>query len=142
MFDITHVHPMVVHFPVAIIMVGFLADVASLIFTSEKCLSRMGLYLELLGLLAVIAAFGTGYFFTSEMEGEAGLVRDRHELFATMTLVTIIVACLFRVMIMYMDKEKTNLKYLFIGLFLLAAVFVGITGYLGGSLVMNYMIGI
>ncbi|MCX6243119.1 MAG: DUF2231 domain-containing protein [Bacteroidetes bacterium] len=142
MFDITHIHPMVVHFPIALLMVGFLADLASLLFTREKCFSTMGFYLEILGLLAVIVAFGTGYFLTGEMEGEAGHVRDQHELFATLTLITIIVASLVRVVIMYIEKEKTNLKYLFIGLFLLAAVFVGITGYLGGSLVMNYMIGI
>lgn len=133
---------MVVHFPIALIMVGFLADLASLIFTKEKCLSRMGFYLEILGLLAALVAFGTGYFLTGEMEGEAGIVRDRHELFATMTLIAIIVASLFRIVIIYQDKEETKLKYLAMALYLFAFVFVGITGYIGGSLVMNYMIGI
>jgi uncharacterized membrane protein len=142
MFDSSHIHPMVVHFPIALIIVGFLADAASLFFTKEKCLSRMGLYLEILGVLAALVAFGSGYFLTAKLEGEAGTVREQHEFFATLTLVTITVACLLRFLLLYLKKEDTMLKYLALGFYLLAFIFVSITGYIGGSLVMNYMIGI
>ena len=139
MFDSSHLHPMVVHFPIAIIMVGFLADLASLLFKKEKCLSTMGSYLEVLGVLAAIVAFGTGYFLTGEVPEEAGPLREQHELFATLTLVTIILAAFFRILIVYLKKEETNLKYVAMGIFFLSFVFVGITGYLGGLLVINYM---
>ncbi|HZX63473.1 MAG TPA: DUF2231 domain-containing protein [Bacteroidales bacterium] len=139
MFDSSHLHPMVVHFPIAIIMVGFLADIASLLFKKEKCLSTMGLYLEVLGVLAAIVAFGTGYFLTGEVPEEAASLREQHELFATLTLVAIILAAFFRILIVYLKKEETNLKYVAMGIFFLAFVFVGITGYLGGALVINYM---
>ena len=139
MFDSSHLHQMVVHFPIAIIMVGFLADLASLLFKKEKCLSTMGFYLEVLGVLAAIVAFGTGYFLTGEVPEEAGPLREQHELFATLTLVTIILAAFFRILIVYLKKEETNLKYVAMGIFFLSFVFVGITGYLGGLLVINYM---
>ena len=139
MFEISHLHRMVVHFPIAIIMVGFLADIVSLIYKKEKCLSTMGLYLEVLGVLAAIAAFGTGYFLTGEVTEEAGPMREQHELFAILTLVAIILAAFFRILIVYLKKEETNLKYVAMGIFFLAFIFVGITGYLGGSLVINYM---
>ncbi|MDP4281545.1 MAG: DUF2231 domain-containing protein [Bacteroidota bacterium] len=142
MFDIYHLHPMVVHFPIAIIFIGFLADILSLFVKKEKCLSKMGYYLEILGMLAAIVAFGSGYFFTMPMEGEAGMIRDKHELFATLTLITIIIATFFRILTVYLKKEDTNLKYLTLFLFFLAFIFVGYTGYLGGSLVFNFMIGI
>ncbi len=142
MFDSSHLHPMVVHFPIAIIMVGFLADIASLLFRKEKCLSTMGFYLEVLGMLAAIVAFGSGYFFTSPMDGEAGALRDRHELFATFTLVTIIIATFFRILLVYLKKENTQLKYVAMGIFFLSFIFVSITGYLGGILVLEYLIGI
>ena len=102
----------------------------------------MGLYLEIIGMLAAIAAFGTGYFFTGEMEGDAGLLREKHELFATLTLITIILATFFRLLLVYQKKEDSQLKYFALCLFLLAFIFVGITGYLGGNLVYGYMVGI
>ncbi|HTX88465.1 MAG TPA: DUF2231 domain-containing protein, partial [Bacteroidales bacterium] len=131
LFDVSHIHPMVTHFPIAIIMVGFLADLVSLFFKKEKCLSRMGYYLAILGMLAAIAAWGTGYFLTSTMEGEAGDLRATHKLFATLTLITIIVATSFRSIIVYVKRDESNLKYVSIGLFFLAFLFVGYTGYLG-----------
>jgi uncharacterized membrane protein len=142
MIDTSHFHPMIVHFPIAIIMIGFLADLLSLFLTKEKCLSTMGLYLEILGMLAAIAAFGTGYFFTSEMEGDAAILRENHQLFATLTLVFIILASFFRLLLVYQKKEESQLKYVALCLFLLAFIFVGITGYLGGNLVYGYMVGL
>ena len=142
MFDSSHLHPMIVHFPIAIIFIGFLFDLFSLFITKEKCLSRMGLYLEVIGMFAAIAAFGTGYFLTSPMEGEAGVLREQHELFAILTLVSIILATFFRLLLVYLKKEETYLKYAAMGLFLFAFIFVLITGYLGGSLVYDHMIGL
>jgi uncharacterized membrane protein len=141
MFNSAHFHPMMTHFPIAIIVIGFLADVASLIFRKDKCLSTMGYYLAIAGMLAAIAAFGTGYFFTSPMEGEAGTMREKHELFATITLISIIVTALFRVLIVYQGKEEGYLKYVALGLFFISFAFVLYTGFLGGSLVINYLIG-
>jgi uncharacterized membrane protein len=135
MFDSSHLHPMVVHFPIAIIMVGFLADLASLIFKKEKCLSTMGLYLEMLGVLAAIVAFGTGHFLTGDTLEGAGHLGEMHELFATLTLCTIIVAAFFRILIVYLKKDETYLKYVAMGIFFLAFVFVGITGFFGGMVV-------
>ena len=54
---------MIVHFPIALITVGFLAEVVSLFFKSEKCLSKTGFYLMILGALSAIAAWSTGQLF-------------------------------------------------------------------------------
>jgi uncharacterized membrane protein len=135
MFNISHLHPMVVHFPIAIIMVGFLADLSSLIIKKEKCLSAMGLYLEMLGVLAALVAFGTGYFLTGTTIEDAGTIGKHHEFFATLTLITIIIAGFFRMLIVYLKKDETYMKYVSMGIFFLAAAFVGITGYFGGMIV-------
>jgi len=142
MFDSSHFHPMLVHFPIAIITVGFLFDLAALLIRKEPCLSRTGYWLEIIGMVGAVFAFGSGYFFTSPMEGEAGLMREKHEFYATFTLISIIVATLFRIVINYLNKEATNLKYLSLGLYFISFVFVSITGYLGGTLVIEYMIGL
>jgi uncharacterized membrane protein len=133
---------MLVHFPIALITIGFLFDLISLVLKKEPCLSRAGYWLEIIGMAGAVAAYGSGYFFTGTMEGEAGIMRDKHEFFATLTLISIIIATLSRIVIDYLKKENTNLKYFALALFFLSFVFVSITGYLGGTLVIDYMIGL
>jgi uncharacterized membrane protein len=142
MIDTSLLHPMVVHFPIAIILVGFLVDISSLFITREPCLPKFGLYLEVAGMLSAIAAYGTGYYLTDQMMGEAGILRENHQLFATLTLVSIILATFFRILLVYQKKEDSQLKYLALCLFLLAFIFVIITGQLGGKLVYEHMIGL
>jgi len=142
MFNSSHFHPMLVHFPIALITVGFLFDLLSMIIKKEPCLSKVGFWLEVLGMAGAVFAYGTGYFFTNPMEGEAGVMRDKHEFFATLALVSIIVATLFRIVAIYLNKKTSMVKYILLGLFFIAFIFVSITGYLGGTLVMEYMIGL
>lgn len=130
-----HFHPMLVHFPIALIIVGFLADLFSQFIKKEPCLSKVGYYLGILGMLGALAAWGTGYFFTDPLDGEAGLLKDKHELFATLTLVTIIVATIARIVLIYLGNENTKFKYIPLVLSFLAFIFVSYTGYLGGTLV-------
>ncbi len=133
---------MMVHFPIALITVGFLFDLLAMILKKEPCLSKTGYWLEVIGMAGTILAFGTGYFFTSPMEGEAGDLREKHQLYATITLVAIIVATLFRTVVEYLGKSGTKLKYVSLLLYFIAFIFVSVTGYLGGTLVIDFMIGL
>lgn len=134
-----HFHPMVVHFPIALITVGFLADLFSLFIKKEPCLSKTGYYLEILGMLGALVAWGTGYFLTDPLEGEAELLKEKHELFATITLITIIVATIARIVLVYIGNENTKYKYIPLVLFFLAFIFVSYTGFLGGTLVIEFL---
>ncbi|NCA75410.1 MAG: DUF2231 domain-containing protein [Alphaproteobacteria bacterium] len=142
MFNSAHFHPMMVHFPIAIITVGFFADMLGLLIRKEKCLSRMGYWLEVIGMITALIAYATGYFFTTPMDGEAGQMRDQHEFFATLTLIGIFVATMFRILIRRLKKEDATLKYLSLILFFISFAFVSFTGYLGGRLVIDFMIGL
>lgn len=142
MIDSSHFHPMTVHFPIALILIGFVVDLVSLFNKKEPCLSRTGYYLQIFGMIATIIAFGTGYYFTGMLSGEAGLARSEHKLFATFTLVFIILASTFRVLIVYLKKEGSFLKWIALSLYLCAFIFVIYTGHLGGMLVQNYLMGI
>jgi uncharacterized membrane protein len=142
MLNSTHFHPMLVHFPIAIITVGFLFDLFSMIIKKDPCLSKTGYWLQIIGMAGAIFAFGSGYFFTSPMEGEAGIMREKHQLYATMTLISIIISTVFRIAITYLQKETAGMRYLSLTLYFVAFVFVSITGYLGGTLVIEYMIGL
>jgi uncharacterized membrane protein len=139
MIDTSHFHPMLVHFPIALVVFGFLADLASMFFKKEACLSRLGFYLLILGTLSALIAWFTGIFFTTEMSGSAGEIKDTHELFAWITLGTLIVASLFRILLQTRYRDNANMKWVAFALYALAAVFVSITGFYGGTLVYNYM---
>jgi len=142
MFTTSHLHPMLVHFPIALVMIGFLAELAFLFFKKEVSLSKMGYYLLIVGTLAAIAAWLTGNFFTAEMDGAAGKAREAHELFATITLVLLLATSVLRTTLLVLKNENSALKALSLLLYALAAVSVSITGYLGGSLVYNFMLGL
>lgn len=141
MFSTNHLHPLLVHFPIALVIVGFFAEVAFLFFKKELSLSKTGYYLLIAGTLAAVLAWITGNFFTSEMDGPAGKIKDLHELFAIITLGLLVATSLIRSILLILKNENPNLKLLVFILYGLAAISVSITGYLGGSLVYNYMLG-
>lgn len=143
MFNTDHLHPIIVHFPIALITVGFVAEVASLFFKSEKCLSRTGFYLMILGSLAAIAAYVSGHLFTEEpTQGEILKVFVNHKTGALITMILIIIGTIFRIWLMAVKKDETPLKWIVFGFYLLAFSAVTFTGFMGGTMVYNFMIGL
>lgn len=143
MFDSSHFHPMIVHFPVALIIVGFLADLTSLFIKSEKCLSKAGYYLMVLGALAAMAAWLTGKFFTFEPDqGEIVKVFEKHETAALITTLVMITGALLRIYLVVKKKEETSLKWVVFCFYGLGFISVSVTGFLGGTMVFNYMMGV
>lgn len=142
MLPTSHFHPMTVHFPIAIVLIGFLVDIASIIFKKEKWLSKAGFYLMIIGTLSAIAAFLTGEFLTKEFSGAASELKERHELFAKIAMWILIVGSALRVFLVYRKMDESPLKWLVFLLYAIAAISVGIAGYLGGSLVYDYMVGL
>lgn len=142
MFNTDHLHPMIVHFPIALITVGFIAEVVSLFFKSEKCLSKTGFYLMVLGSLAAIAAWSSGHLFTEEpTQGEILKVFLRHKTGALITMILIVAGTIFRIGLMVKKKEDTHLKWIAFVFYLLAFFAVAFTGFMGGSIVYDFMIG-
>ena len=143
MFNTAHLHPMIVHFPVALITVGFIAEVVSLFFKSEKCLSKTGFYLMVLGALAAIAAWSTGQLFTNEpSQGEIVRVFEKHETGALITMILMIIGSAFRIWLVVQKKEETQLKWIAFGFYLLGFAAVTFTGFMGGTMVYNFMMGL
>ncbi len=144
MIPVSHLHPLSVHFPIALITIGFLFDLVYLWYKKEPCLTKAGYYLQILGMLGAIAAWGTGYFIAgaTQMEGEAMQVKEQHELFATLSLVSVIVATLARIILVYQKTDNTFYKYIPFGLSCISVIFITITGFLGGKLLIDFMIGI
>lgn len=139
MFPTTHFHPMVVHFPIALIAVGFLSELFFLFYKKEICFTKMGFFLLLLGTTAAVVAWLTGDLFTSEMAGAAGEMRETHEALATVTVIISIITLAVRTWILIKKNESKNIRNIAFVLYALAAIAVSITGFLGGNLVYGYM---
>lgn len=136
-------HPMIVHFPIALIIVGFLADVVFLFFKSEKCLSKTGFYLMVLGALGAIAAWATGQLFTYEpSQGEILKVFEKHETGALITMILMIAGAALRIYLVTRKREDTSLKWIVFIIYLLAFCTVSFTGFMGGTMVYKYMMPI
>jgi uncharacterized membrane protein len=139
MISVSHIHPMLVHFPIALVVFGFAADIFSLLYKKEACLSTCGFYLLLIGTLSALITLLSGIFFTSDMSGSAGEIMETHELFAWTTVGILIVTSVLRVLMKTKNNESTKLKWTAFVLYGIAAISVSITGFFGGTLVYNYM---
>lgn len=139
MFTTSHLHPMLVHFPIALIAVGFLAELLFLFYKKEICLTKMGYYLLVVGTLAACVTWLSGSLFTADMEGAAEQIRETHELLATITVLLSVVTSILRTYILVKRNENTTLKSVSFIFYALAALSVSATGFFGGSLVYNFM---
>lgn len=131
-----------VHFPIALLSAGFAADLGAMITRKELCFSKLGLYLIILGFLGALAAFTTGFFLTGDLEGDAGIAKEKHELFAILTIVAVTLTLAFRIFLVKKQMEETNLKFISLGLTIITVGLVLYTAFLGGGIVWNFMIGI
>lgn len=142
MISATHLHAMIIHFPIALLMVGFLSEIIAL-FSKKEFFSNAAFYLLLLGALGASSAYLTGSYAGEGIEeGPLKAPMELHEQAATIALWLSIVTALFRVVLFYFKFNRTWTKWLGIILFLALAGAVGRTGYLGGQLVYSHGAGV
>lgn len=142
MISTAHFHPMLVHFPIALVVLGFIAEIVLLFFKKDAGLFATGFYLLIAGTLSALAAILAGVLFTPEMSGAAAEIQEIHELFAWITLGTLLAASVLRIFLHYKKTENTSLKRVAFVLYCLGAIAVSITGFYGGTLVYDYMMPI
>ena len=82
----THLHAMAIHFPIALLCIGFLSAVISLFFRRDF-FSQAAFYLLVLGALGSIAAYLSGNAAGEGIEeGALGKAVELHEQAATISL--------------------------------------------------------
>lgn len=143
MIDFSHVHPMIVHFPIALLIVGFLTDVAGLIFKRDL-LTQTGFYLLILGSLGTIAALLSGEF-AGDGIAEQGLLKqaiERHEEAAELSIWLVSITAGARIILVLLKKYVGLLKVAVLVLFFASVLSIGRTGYYGGKLVYEHAAGV
>ena len=133
---------MIVHFPIALLMVGFLAELIGLI-TRRSFFSHASFFLLVLAAASAITAYLTGDAAGDGMEGGSlKKAMDLHENAAVITLWITIAAAAVRTLFELMKNKVNWLKIAAFVLFAAAVAGVGRTGYLGGQLVYKHAAGV
>lgn len=132
--NLLHLHPMLVHFPIALALVALLFNLATYYFNKEW-LDRASIALTVLAALGAVAAILSGFFFTKPVAGLAGTLKDIHVMYALISTVILIVAALVGLTIALKENSRNRLKYIFTLLLVLAAIGISLTGMKGGSIV-------
>lgn len=143
MFDPTLLHPMIVHFPIALLIVGFVSDLLGLIIKRDF-FSKVAFYLLILGTLGVIAAYFSGDF-AGEGLAEGGALKqalETHEDAAMLSLWLMTATALVRIAMVAMKKFTGALRWIPVVMFLAGVLSIARTGYYGGELVFKHAAGV
>jgi len=142
MISATHLHAMIVHFPIALLMVAFLFELISF-FYKKEFFGQSAFYLLILGMLGTVASYLAGNNAGQGMEeGSLHKVMELHQQAATISLwLTIITALVYAGI--YFFKYRSNwLKIIAVLLFTGVIGSIARTGYLGGQLVFKHGAGV
>ena len=133
---------MAVHFPIALLIVGFLSAVIAL-FNKKLFFNQAAFYLLLLGTAGTIVSYLAGNAAGEGMEsGTMGKAMELHERAATIALWLTCITAAFYLAIAIFKYKKSWLKFAGIILFAGAIAAIARTGYLGGQLVYKHGAGV
>ncbi|MEP7269463.1 MAG: DUF2231 domain-containing protein [Saprospiraceae bacterium] len=142
MITAPHLHAMVIHFPIALLMAGFLSELIAL-FSKKQFFKDASFYLLILGAAGALVAYASGSYAGDGMtDGILQEPLELHEDAATVTLWLVIITALFRVAMYYFNYQKAWVKWTSLLLFVVLIGYIARTGYLGGQLVFKHGAGI
>lgn len=144
MLDFVHLHPIFVHFPIALLVAGFVCELIG-IFTGKDFFRKAGLYLLITGAVTFITAYYSGDFASEKLGGDEGpfhQIINVHEEAATLTLWLVLGTAALRLLSLKIKKQGKVLLYASIALYLVAIGSMINTGYTGGQLVYKHAIGV
>lgn len=133
-----HVHPMVVHFPIALFVTAFVLQLAG-------CVSKNKNFQASAWLIYILAVIVTPLVVQTGMWEEARWqirhpVFDRHKLLALVSLWTAVVS--FPSLLFLRKRFPQVSPWMSLGVFFILAVMISGTAYFGGILVYEYAVGI
>ncbi|TXF78827.1 DUF2231 domain-containing protein [Chryseobacterium sp.] len=142
MISPTHLHAMVIHFPIALLLTAFLGEIIGLIL-KKTFLNQAAFYLLILGTFGTLIAYLSGDAAGDGMEGGSlGKAIMLHEEAAALTLwLAIITTLLYGALYFF---KSHNRWYRIVGIILFATVIGSVTrtAYLGGQLVYRHGAGV
>ena len=137
MFDF--IHPMVVHFPIALIIVAFAAELAGAALRREF-FTKVALLLLVLGTLGTVAAYFSGNFAEESVNevGAVGEALEEHEDAGGAALWAVLAVAAIRSLMAYKRWMTGWRRWLAVLILAVISLAISRTGYLGGELVFRH----
>lgn len=142
MISSTHLHAMVIHFPIALLIIGFLSDLLGYLL-KKAFFNQAAFFLLILGTFGTITAYLSGNAAGAGMEeGTLGKAISLHQEAAVLTLWLAIFTSLVYAAVRFFKFQNKWLKLINIVLFAAVIGSLARTGYLGGQLVYKHGAGV
>jgi uncharacterized membrane protein len=142
MISSTHLHAMVIHFPIALLIIGFLSELLGHLI-KKPFFNQAAFFLLILGTFGTIIAYLSGDAAGEGMEeGTLGKAIEMHQDAAIITLGLAIVTSLLYTAILFFKFKNKWFKLISIMLFAAVIGAVTRTAYLGGQLVYKHGAGV
>ncbi|HWR08303.1 DUF2231 domain-containing protein [Sporomusa sp.] len=138
-----NLHPALIHFPIALLLIGFLFDILSTVL-KRNSLRSAGWWCLLVGGVSLAAAIGSGVY----AESTAGHNDASHVIMERHKQIEYVATALFGLLLVWRSLRKTMLPqsmvqlavYYAIGVFAIGTMAYG--AHLGGRLVYEYGVGV
>lgn len=137
MFDTAHIHPMLVHFPIALTLLGILLEGLHMCKPKTFFFPCGEIILYFATFSAILAA-AAGSFFTPDFDiATLAQAKNVHSTFAGITVTLLCMASAVYAGRYFLKKQAAILRKIGSAFYFLAALSVAATGFLGGVLVYN-----
>lgn len=148
--SLPNLHPLVVHFPIALLVTALFFDLLALISRGRRWLDHGATLLYCLAAIGAAAAWFTGLRAADtmwSMPGAAQAALSEHQDLGLYTMAATIVMTAFRLFVAWLSRKDTRTQ---LGLFRLAAIvasfavvfLAGLTADHGGALVYQHGMGV
>jgi uncharacterized membrane protein len=136
-------HPVIVHFPIALLLVGSIAELVSL-FWKQPGIRQFALGTIALGTFGIVGAYLSGGVAEEAIESLPGIhgALETHEDLAFVAMWTWIGLFSLRLLLTFRGWLNSGLFVVYVALCLAGGALVGITGYYGGELVYTHGAGV
>jgi uncharacterized membrane protein len=142
MMTASHLHVMVIHFPIALLIVAFLSELFG-VLSKKQFFTNASFYLLILGSLGALVAYVSGsYTGDGITNGMFQELIEMHEEAGLITLCLAIFTTLYKIVLYYFKIKKVWTQLVSLVLLGILVLAVARTAYLGGQLVFKNGVGI
>ena len=138
--EFPNLHPLIVHFPIVLLLLALLAQITSLFFPKNIHLKWLTFFFLLTGCIGTFIAIQTAVHISGDADDKALEIFETHQRFGNLTLWFSIAATIIRFATLKLVKKKL-LEIILTILLITISVFVTITGHHGAQLVHIYDVG-